>query len=150
MRGAYLEVWGDLLGSVAVLAAAAVIALTGFRAADPIASAVIGVAILPRTWRLLREAVDVLLEATPKGSTWPRCAGTWSRPRRDRRARPARLDYHQRAAGALGPRGPGARRRRRQGPGRARRLPGRPFRHRALHLPARAARASRPRGATHR
>ena len=67
MRGAYLEVWGDLLGSVAVLAAAAVIALTGFRAADPIASAVIAVAILPRTWRLLREAVDVLLEAAPKG-----------------------------------------------------------------------------------
>jgi cobalt-zinc-cadmium efflux system protein len=67
LRGAYLEVWGDLLGSVAVLAAAAVIALTGFLAADPIASALIGVLILPRTWRLLREAVDVLLEAAPKG-----------------------------------------------------------------------------------
>ena len=67
MRGAYLEVWGDLLGSVAVLAAAAVIAVTGFQAADPIASVLIGLAILPRTWRLLREAVDVLLEATPKG-----------------------------------------------------------------------------------
>jgi cobalt-zinc-cadmium efflux system protein len=52
---------------VAVLAAAVVIALTGFQAADPIASAVIGLAILPRTWRLLREAVDVLLEAAPKG-----------------------------------------------------------------------------------
>src|SRR4029453_360043 len=48
LRGAYLEVWGDLLGSVAVLAAAAVIAVTGFRAADPIASALIGVLILPR------------------------------------------------------------------------------------------------------
>jgi cobalt-zinc-cadmium efflux system protein len=67
LRGAYLEVLGDLLGSVAVLAAAAVIALTGFQAADPIASALIGVLILPRTWRLLREAVDVLLEAAPKG-----------------------------------------------------------------------------------
>jgi cobalt-zinc-cadmium efflux system protein len=66
LRGAYLEIWGDLLGSVAVLAAAAVIAVTGFRAADPIASALIGVLILPRTWRLLREAVDVLLEAAPK------------------------------------------------------------------------------------
>jgi cobalt-zinc-cadmium efflux system protein len=66
LRGAYLEVWGDLLGSVAVLAAAAVIAVTGFRAADPTASALIGVLILPRTWRLLREAVDVLLEAAPK------------------------------------------------------------------------------------
>jgi cobalt-zinc-cadmium efflux system protein len=67
LRGAYLEVWGDLLGSVAVLVAAAVIALTGFRAADPIASALIAALILPRTWRLLREAVDVLLEAAPKG-----------------------------------------------------------------------------------
>jgi cobalt-zinc-cadmium efflux system protein len=67
LRGAYLEVWGDLLGSVAVLAAAGVIAVTGFEAADPIASALIGLLILPRTWRLLREAVDVLLEATPKG-----------------------------------------------------------------------------------
>ncbi|HJU00698.1 MAG TPA: cation diffusion facilitator family transporter [Actinomycetes bacterium] len=67
LRGAYLEVLGDLLGSAAVLLAAAVIALTDFQAADPIASALIGVLILPRTWRLLREAVDVLLEATPKG-----------------------------------------------------------------------------------
>jgi cobalt-zinc-cadmium efflux system protein len=67
LRGAYLEVLGDLLGSLAVLAAAAVIAVTGFQAADPIASALIGVLILPRTWRLLREAVDVLLEAAPKG-----------------------------------------------------------------------------------
>jgi cobalt-zinc-cadmium efflux system protein len=67
LRGAYLEVWGDLLGSVAVLVAAGVIALSGFQAADPIASALIGVFILPRTWRLLREAVDVLLEAAPKG-----------------------------------------------------------------------------------
>ena len=67
LRGAYLEVWGDLLGSVAVLAAAAVIALTGLQVADPIASALIGLLILPRTWRLLREAVDVLLEAAPEG-----------------------------------------------------------------------------------
>ena len=67
LRGAYLEVLGDLLGSVAVLAAAAVIALTGMQAADPIASVLIGLFILPRTWRLLREAVDVLLEAAPKG-----------------------------------------------------------------------------------
>jgi cobalt-zinc-cadmium efflux system protein len=67
LRGAYLEVYGDLLGSAAVVAAAAVIALTGWRAADPLASALIGLLILPRTWRLLRDAVDVLLEATPKG-----------------------------------------------------------------------------------
>ena len=67
LRGAYLEVYGDLLGSAAVVVAAAVIALTGWQAADPLASALIGLLILPRTWRLLREAVDVLLEATPRG-----------------------------------------------------------------------------------
>lgn len=67
VRGAYLEVLGDLLGSIAVLVAAAVILLTGWEQADPIASAVIGMLIIPRTWRLFREAVDVLLEATPRG-----------------------------------------------------------------------------------
>ena len=66
LRGAYLEVLNDALGSAAVLAAGIVIVLTGFRAADAIASGLIGLLILPRTWRLLREAIDVLLEATPK------------------------------------------------------------------------------------
>jgi cobalt-zinc-cadmium efflux system protein len=66
LRGAYLEVVGDLLGSVAVVTAAVVIAFTGYERADPIASMVIGVLIIPRTWLLLREAVDILLEATPK------------------------------------------------------------------------------------
>jgi cobalt-zinc-cadmium efflux system protein len=66
MRGAYLEVMGDLAGSAAVIVAAVVIAVTGWTPADAVASLVIGVLILPRTWRLLREAVDVLLEATPK------------------------------------------------------------------------------------
>ena len=67
MRGAYLEVMGDLAGSVAVIAAAAIIALTGWLAADAIASAVIGLLILPRTAALLRESLDILLEASPKG-----------------------------------------------------------------------------------
>lgn len=67
LRGAFLEVLSDLLGAVAVLIAGAVIALTGFLRADPIVSGLIGVLILPRTWKLLREAVDVLLEATPRG-----------------------------------------------------------------------------------
>jgi cobalt-zinc-cadmium efflux system protein len=66
LRGAYLEVLGDLLGSVAVVTAAVVIAFTGYERADPIASVVIGILIVPRTWLLLREAVDILLEATPK------------------------------------------------------------------------------------
>lgn len=67
MRGAYLEVLADVLGSVAVVIAGVVIALTGFGAADAIASAFIGVLIVPRTLSLLREALDVLLESTPKG-----------------------------------------------------------------------------------
>lgn len=67
MRGAYLEVWGDLAGSAMVIIAAAVIALTGWLAADPIASAVIGLLILPRTLGLLRDALDILLEAAPRG-----------------------------------------------------------------------------------
>jgi cobalt-zinc-cadmium efflux system protein len=66
MRGAYLEVLGDALGSASVLVAALVIMFTGIRAADAIASVLIGLLILPRTWSLLRDAVDVLLEATPK------------------------------------------------------------------------------------
>ncbi len=66
LRGAFLEVLNDLLGSAAVLVAGGVIWLTGFQRADAVASAVVGSLILPRTWRLLREALDVLLEATPK------------------------------------------------------------------------------------
>ncbi|MEU4695830.1 cation diffusion facilitator family transporter [Nonomuraea dietziae] len=67
LKGAYLEVLGDLLGSVAVLAGAIVIQLTGWVAADALISIVIALLILPRTWKLLREAVDILLEATPRG-----------------------------------------------------------------------------------
>jgi len=66
MRGAYLEVLGDLLGSVAVIVAAGVILASGYTRADAIASVVIALLILPRTWLLLRDAVDVLLEATPR------------------------------------------------------------------------------------
>lgn len=67
MRGAYLEVMGDFAGSAAVIVAALVIAATGWTPADALASAAIGLLILPRTYGLLRDAVDVLLEATPKG-----------------------------------------------------------------------------------
>lgn len=66
VRGAYLEVLGDSLGSAAVLVSALVIAATSFTPADPIASALISLLIVGRIWRLLGEAIDVLLEATPK------------------------------------------------------------------------------------
>jgi cobalt-zinc-cadmium efflux system protein len=67
VRGAYLEVLGDLAGSAAAVVAAAVIALTGWFGADIVASVLIALLILPRTWRLLRDAIDILLEATPGG-----------------------------------------------------------------------------------
>jgi cobalt-zinc-cadmium efflux system protein len=67
VRGAYLEVLADALGSVAVIVAAVVIATTGWTPADIVASAVIGCLVVPRAWHLLREAFDVLLEAAPRG-----------------------------------------------------------------------------------
>lgn len=67
VRGAFLEVAADALGSVAVIVAAVVIMTTGWQAADPIASIAIALMIVPRTWKLLQETLDVLLEAAPKG-----------------------------------------------------------------------------------
>ncbi len=67
VRGAYLEALSDFAGAGAVIVAGLIIAATGITTADAIASIVIGLLIFPRTWRLLRDAVDVLLEATPKG-----------------------------------------------------------------------------------
>ncbi|MBA2463416.1 MAG: cation transporter [Nocardioidaceae bacterium] len=67
MRGAYLEVLSDLVGSVLVVMAAGVMMLTGFERADPIASLVIAALVLPRSYSLLRDAVEVLLETTPGG-----------------------------------------------------------------------------------
>jgi cobalt-zinc-cadmium efflux system protein len=67
LRAAFLEVVNDALGSVAVIVAAIVIALTGWTRADAIVAMLIGVLILPRTFTLLRETVDVLLESTPRG-----------------------------------------------------------------------------------
>jgi len=66
LRGAYLEVMGDLLGSVAVIVAAVVIIGTGWAPVDPIASVLVALLIVPRTWSLLREAIEVLLQATPR------------------------------------------------------------------------------------
>ncbi|MDL2078559.1 cation diffusion facilitator family transporter [Streptomyces sp. GXMU-J15] len=66
VRGAFLEVAADALGSVAVLLSAVVIMTTGWQAADPVASLLIGLLIVPRTLKLLRETLDVLLEAAPR------------------------------------------------------------------------------------
>ena len=65
LRGAYLHVLGDLLGSVATVAAAVIIRFTGWLIADPIASLLMTALIMRGAWSLVRESVDVLLEATP-------------------------------------------------------------------------------------
>ncbi len=65
MRGAYLEVLSDTIGSVAVIIAGVVIMTTGWLYADPLAGAGIAIVIVPRTLRLLREATHVLIEGTP-------------------------------------------------------------------------------------
>ncbi|MGH7515325.1 MAG: cation diffusion facilitator family transporter [Gemmatimonadales bacterium] len=65
-RGAYLHVMSDALGSVAALAAAAIIWITGWLPADPIASIVLSLLILGGAWRLLRESTDILLDAVPR------------------------------------------------------------------------------------
>ncbi len=65
IRGAYLHVLGDLLGSVGAIVAGLVILFTGWMPADPIISVTIALLILLSAWRLVREATDVLLEAAP-------------------------------------------------------------------------------------
>ncbi len=67
LKGAYLEVWSDMLGSVAVIIGALLIRWTGWKLIDPILAILIGLWVLPRTWILLREALNVLLEGVPKG-----------------------------------------------------------------------------------
>ena len=66
-RAAFLEVVNDTLGSLAVILAAVVMALTGWARADAVVALLIGLLILPRTVSLLRETVNVLLESTPRG-----------------------------------------------------------------------------------
>ena len=69
VRGAYLEVLGDLIGSAAVIVAAVVIITTGWMPADAIASLFIAAMIIPRAVTLLREVFSVLAESAPKGMT---------------------------------------------------------------------------------
>jgi cobalt-zinc-cadmium efflux system protein len=66
VRGAYMHVLGDLLGSVAALVAAIIILATGWVLADPLISCIVAALILVGSWRLVTESVDVLLEATPR------------------------------------------------------------------------------------
>lgn len=67
VKGAYLEVWSDMLGSIGVIAAALIIRFTAWSKADPLIAVLIGLWVLPRTWTLLSESVNVLLEGVPEG-----------------------------------------------------------------------------------
>ena len=66
VKGAYLEVWSDMLGSVGVLVAAVLIYWTGLMWIDSVVAVAIGVWVLPRTWTLLKESVHILLQGTPR------------------------------------------------------------------------------------
>lgn len=67
MRGAFLHVLGDLLGSIATVAASVIVIFTGWTPIDPIISALIAVLIVLGAWRLMRDSLNVLLEGTPRG-----------------------------------------------------------------------------------
>lgn len=67
VKGAYLEVFSDMLGSVGVIVAAIIIFTTGWRYADPLIGAGIGLFILPRTWKLTMQALRILMEVAPPG-----------------------------------------------------------------------------------
>ncbi len=67
VKGAYLEVWADMLGSIGVIAGALTIMLTGWQWVDPLVAIGIGLWVLPRTWTLLRDTTHILLEGVPRG-----------------------------------------------------------------------------------
>ncbi|MEI2301509.1 cation diffusion facilitator family transporter [Ensifer sp. MJa1] len=67
VKGAYLEVWSDMLGSLAVIVGAVIIWLTGWQWVDSLLAVGIGFMVFPRTWVLLKECVNILLEGVPPG-----------------------------------------------------------------------------------
>jgi len=67
IRGAFLHVLGDALGSVGAIVAALIILLTGWTLADPLVSCLIGILILYTSWELVRESVDILMQSVPRG-----------------------------------------------------------------------------------
>lgn len=67
VRGAYMEVWSDMLGSLGVIAGALLIRFTGWTLVDPVIAVLIGLWVLPRTWLLLRAAAQVLMQGVPAG-----------------------------------------------------------------------------------
>lgn len=67
LKGAALHVLGDLLGSVAAIAAAVVILYTGFMPIDPLLSVLVALLILRSAWTVTRDSAHILMEGTPHG-----------------------------------------------------------------------------------
>lgn len=67
VKGAYLEVWADMLGSIGVIMGALIIRFTGWQWVDPVVAIAIGLWVLPRTWILLKDTSQILLEGVPRG-----------------------------------------------------------------------------------
>jgi len=67
VRGAYLEAWADMLGSLGIIVSAVVIYFTGWQIVDSVMAMAIGMWLLPRTWTLLKESINILLEGVPDG-----------------------------------------------------------------------------------
>ncbi len=67
VKGAYLEVWSDMLGSIGVIVAAIIIKTTGWIWVDSLVGAGIGLWVLPRTWVLLKASINILLQGVPEG-----------------------------------------------------------------------------------
>lgn len=67
VKGAYLEVWADMLGSIGVIVGALIIMFTGWQWIDPLVAIGIGLWVLPRTWILLKDTTQILLEGVPRG-----------------------------------------------------------------------------------
>jgi cobalt-zinc-cadmium efflux system protein len=75
VKGAYLEVWADALGSVGVIIGALIVYFTGWTRADPLIAVLIALWVLPRAWMLFRQSVNVLLEGVPEGLDLPAIDG---------------------------------------------------------------------------
>ncbi|MBA2654811.1 MAG: cation transporter [Gammaproteobacteria bacterium] len=72
IKGAYLEVWSDMLGSLGVILGAIIIQVSGWTFVDSIIAVLIGLWVLPRSWILLKESVNILLEGVPEGIDLPK------------------------------------------------------------------------------
>lgn len=67
VKGAYLEVWADMIGSVGVILGAIILAFTGWAWVDSAVAILIGLWVVPRTWALLKSSINILLEGVPEG-----------------------------------------------------------------------------------